>query len=106
MNCELVRPGETGFLASTPDEWASAIAQLASDPELRRRLGAAGRRLVETSYHVDRRAPELLSVLERAAGREARDANRADTPSARAARLTGTGRRSKFESVERGGSTW
>ena len=33
----LVIHGETGYLASTPDEWADAIARLAENPALRRR---------------------------------------------------------------------
>ena len=41
---EMIRPGENGFLATTPDEWVDAVRQLAGDPELRRRMGrpAAG----------------------------------------------------------------
>jgi glycosyltransferase involved in cell wall biosynthesis len=48
----LVIDGETGFLASTPTQWAEAIARLAADPMLRRRLGTAGRILVESQYSV------------------------------------------------------
>src|SRR5207253_3934259 len=47
VQAELVRHGENGFLARTPDEWAEAVGRLAHDPELRRRMGQAGRRLVE-----------------------------------------------------------
>ncbi len=32
MNRTMVRHGETGFLATTPDEWADAIELLANDP--------------------------------------------------------------------------
>jgi glycosyltransferase involved in cell wall biosynthesis len=52
VQADLVRPGETGFLAQTPQEWAEAIACLAADPDLRRRLGAAGRRRVESDFAV------------------------------------------------------
>ena len=51
-NPEMVIPGQTGFLASTPDEWAEAISLLAADAELRRRMGRASRRLVEERYSV------------------------------------------------------
>ena len=53
---KLVRPGETGYLVETADEWEDAVQRLASNPALRRRLGAAGRRLVETEYDVARGA--------------------------------------------------
>lgn len=53
-NSEMVIPGGTGFLPNTPQEWAEAIRLLASDPELRHKLGTAGRRLVEERYSVDR----------------------------------------------------
>ena len=53
-NSEMVMPGRTGFLADTPHEWAEAIRLLASDPELRRKMGTAGRRLVEERYGVAR----------------------------------------------------
>jgi glycosyltransferase involved in cell wall biosynthesis len=53
VQSEMVRHGETGFLASTVDEWLQAVRALASDPALRRRMGAAGRRLVEAHYRVE-----------------------------------------------------
>lgn len=48
----LVRDGETGFLVNTPDEWLHAVERLASDPELRRAMGKAGRRRVESEFDV------------------------------------------------------
>ena len=65
VQMEMVRHGETGFLAETPAEWAEAIARLARDPDLRRRMGAAGRRLVEAEYSVTAGARRWLRVLER-----------------------------------------
>ena len=46
---EVVRPGETGLLVPPrdPKSLADALERLASDPELRRRMGAAARELVE-----------------------------------------------------------
>ncbi len=63
MNRHMVIDGETGLLADTPDEWASAIARLASDPELRSRMGAAGRRAVEQHYAVDRWGPRFARII-------------------------------------------
>ena len=50
MNCTMVVHGETGFLASTPQEWAEAIARLAAEPRLRQRMGEAGRQFVAQRY--------------------------------------------------------
>ncbi len=52
VQAALVRDGETGFQAATADEWVSAIRRLAEDAQLRRRLGAAGRRQVEERYSI------------------------------------------------------
>jgi glycosyltransferase involved in cell wall biosynthesis len=53
MNREMVVDGRTGFLASTPGQWADAVARLAADPALRRRMGAEGRRLVQKRFSVE-----------------------------------------------------
>lgn len=52
VHCEMVRGGETGFLATAPDDWVTAIGALANDPALRKRMGSAGRQQVETDYSV------------------------------------------------------
>jgi glycosyltransferase involved in cell wall biosynthesis len=52
VQAELVRHGETGILARTASEWHDAIGRLAADPELRRRLGQAGRQRVEQEFSV------------------------------------------------------
>ncbi len=46
---EVVRPGETGLLVPPhdPKSLADALERLATDPELRRRMGSAARELVE-----------------------------------------------------------
>ncbi|WP_431857350.1 glycosyltransferase family 4 protein [Azospirillum sp.] len=69
VNTEIVRHGETGFLASTADEWAAALAALAADPDLRARMGAAGRRVVEERYTTQAVLPALADALRSAAGR-------------------------------------
>jgi glycosyltransferase involved in cell wall biosynthesis len=50
--CEMIRAGETGYLATTQGEWAEAVTRLASDPRLRARMGSAARRSVEAGYSV------------------------------------------------------
>jgi glycosyltransferase involved in cell wall biosynthesis len=51
-----VQDGEDGFLvpAGDVDALAERLARLASDPELRERMGAAGRARVLPRYAVDR----------------------------------------------------
>jgi glycosyltransferase involved in cell wall biosynthesis len=63
MHAELVRHGETGFLARTPAEWVEALRRLGGDPDLRRRLGAAGRRRVEAEFSVEAGAARWLTLL-------------------------------------------
>ncbi|HZZ78260.1 MAG TPA: glycosyltransferase family 4 protein [Gemmataceae bacterium] len=63
VQCEQVRHGETGFLVTTPDEWIDAVRLLAADPDLRRRMGHAGRRLVEEQYPVTRGIESWCRVL-------------------------------------------
>jgi glycosyltransferase involved in cell wall biosynthesis len=52
VHAEMVEHGQTGLLAATADEWVEAVARLASAPEMRRRMGEAGRRRVEQRYGV------------------------------------------------------
>ena len=65
VNVEMVRHGETGFLAETPKQWIEAVRRLAEDAELRRRMGRAGRRLVETRYSVAEGAAKWVRLLDR-----------------------------------------
>jgi glycosyltransferase involved in cell wall biosynthesis len=61
---QFIRHGETGFLASTAEQWLEAIHKLAHDPDLRQRMGRAGRRWVELDYSVASLAPRWLRALE------------------------------------------
>ncbi len=64
---QLVIHGKTGFLASTAAEWAEAIARLAANPELRRQMGAAGRKIVEEQYSVNAWSPRFAELIHNAA---------------------------------------
>lgn len=63
VNTRLVSPGETGFLASTEDEWTAALLHLIRDPAARRRMGQSARRRVEADWSLRVWEPALLSVL-------------------------------------------
>lgn len=53
VNTEIIQDGENGFLASTTEEWVEKLSLLIEDPELRERLGKAGRKTVEERYSVE-----------------------------------------------------
>jgi phosphatidylinositol alpha-1,6-mannosyltransferase len=61
---DAVRDGETGILVDPDDPAAVAagINALLADAALRQRLGAAGRRAVETYYNWDRVAADLIRI--------------------------------------------
>jgi len=61
---EMVRHGETGFLAERPAQWVEAIGRLARNPDLRRRMGRTGRLLVETRYSIAVGAERWLRLLD------------------------------------------
>jgi glycosyltransferase involved in cell wall biosynthesis len=62
-NAEIVKPGETGFLATTQQEWIDAIKKFAADADLRRRMGAAGRERVERQYSLPRAVDVWTQLL-------------------------------------------
>lgn len=61
---ELVKDGETGFLfrPKNMQELSSHIRLLLSDSDLRRKFGAAARRIVETQFSLARHGASLLSL--------------------------------------------
>lgn len=69
VNKEIITDGVDGFLASSDDEWFDKLTRLMTDPALRARLGAAGRRTIEERYSLHVRAPQLAAVLQRVAER-------------------------------------
>ncbi|MCR6702439.1 MAG: glycosyltransferase family 4 protein [Dokdonella sp.] len=63
INVELVADGERGWLAAHDTQWSEAIARLAADPSLRRRMGEAGRALIERHYSLQVQAGRLIELL-------------------------------------------
>ena len=67
---EMIIDGQTGYLASSPEQWSAAIARLAADPALRRRMGQAGRRLAEERFSVARWGPQFAGLIDRLASQD------------------------------------
>jgi glycosyltransferase involved in cell wall biosynthesis len=66
---DIVDDGITGLLVErVPHELRAAVARLAGDAGLRRELGEAGRRRVETRFGPDRQLPQVAELVERALG--------------------------------------
>jgi glycosyltransferase involved in cell wall biosynthesis len=64
VNAEVVEHGVNGFLASSADEWKDALQTLVKDPELRHRMGQAGRKKVERDYSLQVHGPRVARLLE------------------------------------------
>ena len=67
-NIDVVSPN-SGFLASTSEEWLGALRQLRDNPIVRSRMGEAGRRRVVDNYSLTRGLPLLAQVIRKVAGK-------------------------------------
>lgn len=66
-NRSLIEDGVTGFLFGSPDELAVKADRLFRDPDLRTRLGEAGRERVSARFSVDRETDGYLAAYTRLA---------------------------------------
>lgn len=64
-NCDIIKEGENGFLASSEDEWLDKLSELIENKELREKIGQSGRLCVEEKYSVKINAPKVKAVLEK-----------------------------------------
>ena len=64
VNSKIITDGQNGLLAASKDEWLDKLTQLVESPELRRRLGSAGRQTVEQEYSVESQKRRYLSYLQ------------------------------------------
>jgi len=69
VNRRIVEHGVNGYLAETAAQWTEALTALKENADLRQRMGAAGRRKVETEYSVQANAQRLLDLLRAAASK-------------------------------------
>lgn len=82
---ELVIPGVTGYLVKVADATAfsDVYLELAADPDLRRRMGDAGRARAREHYDLPRTIAGLEQLYrELSFGSDAAFANKAPTPAA------------------------
>ena len=66
VNVDIVAEGRNGFLAGSPAEWTNKLELLLDDSNLRHRMGAEGRSLVEREYCSQQTGPRLVGLLKRA----------------------------------------
>jgi glycosyltransferase involved in cell wall biosynthesis len=64
IQADLVHHGRTGFLAQTPEQWLEAVGRLAHSPQLRQRMGRAGRQQVEAAFSTAAGARRWLALLD------------------------------------------
>ena len=69
VNTQIVREGENGFLADTPEAWRHALGHLLREASLRESMGRVGRSGVEELYCVQQVAPRLAMLLKQAGAR-------------------------------------
>lgn len=63
-NLELIDPGRTGLLCTTPDDWRQAITSLVEDAGLRQRLATAARAEVEARFSPALQARKLRDIFD------------------------------------------
>ena len=64
ITTDLIQDGVNGFLASSADEWFTALDRLVRDAELRRRIAVAARQTIEDSYSLDVWWPRFVALLD------------------------------------------
>ena len=67
VNSKIVEHGVNGFLAASEGEWREALITLLADPDLRARMGAAGRKRVEEVYSLQGWVGRVTAILRHAA---------------------------------------
>jgi len=63
VNTEIIRNGENGFLAKDQREWVNKLSFLIEDADLRGRLGARGREMVEKYFSVEKNFSKVVNVI-------------------------------------------
>lgn len=67
INSEFVRHGESGFLASSSEDWYKALKTLVAESQSRQAFGLKGRKLVEQYYSQEYFSTQYLKVFQEVA---------------------------------------
>lgn len=63
-NKDIVKHGVNGYLVNSESEWLDSLRKLALDPVLRKKMGMAGRRMVEETYSLQAQSGRLIELFE------------------------------------------
>jgi glycosyltransferase involved in cell wall biosynthesis len=69
MNREILAMGEVGLSAASVRDWVDAVTALVENPQLRERMGAAGRAVVEERFSLARLARQYAAVFQSLGGK-------------------------------------
>lgn len=72
MNREVIDSGRNGILVEDDEGWMAALEHLLTQPEIRRKMGDAGRESVIRHYSLQVHAPGLVEVIHRVVALHAR----------------------------------
>jgi glycosyltransferase involved in cell wall biosynthesis len=70
VNSTIIRDGENGLLAADKADWVEKIKLLIHNPDLRRKIGLAGRETVEREYSAKVVAPKIADIFRSAAAQK------------------------------------
>jgi glycosyltransferase involved in cell wall biosynthesis len=62
-NVEIVEDGKSGYLATSSEDWVTALRTLLESSALRQRMGKVGRVRVENKYCLQQTGPRLVDLL-------------------------------------------
>ena len=68
VNREIIHNNVTGFQASTNQDWVRTLTAMKASVVARRRMGMAGRQMVERKYSLQTAAPRLAELFREAVG--------------------------------------
>jgi glycosyltransferase involved in cell wall biosynthesis len=68
VNCQIIRHGINGYLASSTQDWVDALMKMSGDFQLLQNMGTAARDTVESQYSMQTTAPRLASIFDEVIG--------------------------------------